>query len=326
MQRSTRTARLSGLAVLAVVWGVGIPGATAQNSILVREPSATAATQSPRTGEPPRRDSDEGFLSLSGPAGESMPAATSPTQSILNQEVSRRSVCQVALQATVDSPKQMHVGSNASIHIEITNDGDSPSKATRVYIGIPPTTEFISASPAPLSQTTDRLEFGVDALPAGGALSLELVVRPTAIAELEFQVLTMPVVEQTVAVSVTGPSVTVQTLSPREAMLQSQFIQGVMIENPSSTEVTNVAVTAHIPEGLNIAKLNRDAEIDMESRIVTWRLERLSPQAREAFQFIAVAESPGAQLTKLTVVSDGAAAQTVELATEVTATPVGTVR
>ena len=327
MQRSTRTAGLSGLAVLVVVWSVGSPGATAQNSILVREPSAPAASQSLRTGEPPRRDSDESFLSLSGPAGESTPeSASAAPPSILPQESSRRSVCQVALQATVDSPKHMHVGSNASIHIEITNDGDSPSKATRVYVGIPQTAEFISASPAPLSQTADRLEFAVDALPAGASLSLELVVRPTAMADLEFQVLTMPVVEQTVAVAVTGPCLSVQTLSPREAMLQSQFIQGVTIENPSSTEVTNVAVTAYIPEGLNIAKLNRDAEIDMESRIVTWRLERLSPQAREAFQFIAVAESPGAQLTKLTVVSDGAAAQTVELATEVTATPAGTVR
>ncbi len=317
MQRTTFSVLVRVAATLMVAGCCCVPPATAQNSILVREP---VQTLSPIT-EPPRQESTEGFLSLTGPAGAD-PAADTPIQSNLVEEPSlRRSVAQVALQATVDTPKQLRVGGESAVQIKLTNAGDSPSKTARVFVGIPPTVEFISASPTPLSQTSHQIEFAVDGLGAGQSQELQLIIRPTVAANLEFQVLTMPVVEQPIALAVAGPSLNVETLSPREALLQSQFIQGVTLENPSSSEITNVAVTAFIPEGLNVAKLNRDAEIDLESRVVTWRLERLSPQAREAFQFIAVAESPGAQLTRLTVTSDGAELQTVELATEITHAP-----
>ena len=317
MQRTTLSVLVRVGATLLVGGCCYVPLATAQNSILVREPVQRLA---PIT-EPPRQESTDGFLSLTGPAGTD-PAASAPIQSILAEDPSqRRSVAQVALQATVDTPKQMQVGSEAVVQIKLTNDGESPSKTARVFVGMPPTVEFISANPAPLSQTGKQIEFAIEGLAAGESQELQLVVRPTVAANLEFQVVTMHVVEQPIAVAVAGPSLNVETLSPREAILQSQFIQGVTIENPSSSEITNVAVTAFIPEGLNIAKLNRDAEIDMESRVVTWRLDRLSPQAREAFQFIAVAESAGAQLTRLTVASNGAEIQTVDLATEITQAP-----
>ena len=235
----------------------------------------------------------------------------------------RKSVLSVALQTTVDAPSEMIVGRAVPIMITVSNEADFESKTARVYVAIPPTIELVSSTPRPQSSAASQLEFVLHPMGVGEKVEIQLEVMPNAATTVGFKVVTLPVFEQPVEIEVRAPSLTLEPMCPVAVDRYEPFSHGIEISNPGPGAMTNVHVVAQIPPGMNVAKLNRDAQVDLQNRTIRWQIDRLVAGEHTVCSFVANADRTGAHTTQFDVDCDQSSGTTANAITRVEMDDVG---
>lgn len=205
------------------------------------------------------------------------------------------------------------------VQVTVFNDCDTTIRNTHLVLRRPMECKILGTQPKPLSHFHDRMEFIIAEIEPGQSQHVELEIEPTTAQTMQWTISVLPVTSQEVAMSVQDATLSVQAIPQKSAMQYSPMLQSIEVQNANAIELVQVQVTAHIPPGIDVTKLNRAANIDANSRTIRWTVDRLPAGATELFQFMATAAEAGTIRVPVTVQAFGVPTQNVELTTIVAA-------
>lgn len=215
------------------------------------------------------------------------------------------------LAVRVTGPQVVQANLESTFRIEVTNPGDIASRDVVVSTTLPPSLEFIGSNPPP-QITGNQLDWRLGELPAKTTRVIELRtlakfggdVRLTARAQSADGMQS----SDTLATSVSTPSLTVAMTGPETADVGEQVQYRVEVANTGNQVLTNVRVTDRFDQGLE--------QVEGQKSPITRELGDLQPRERKVFGITFVVRAPGKWCHTLDAYADGQELQTAQACVE----------
>ena len=230
-----------------------------------------------------------------------------------NQQNVIVAVREPVLQTTINGPSQTNLGEQVAHEVTITNTGDGVATQVNLRATFPPNLVKSKASKSELIPVlepgqTIKVVYHSQAI-APGPAEIQTAVSSDDGVEPKTASLAMTIFEPTLQISAIGPKVN---------FVNRNGIYTINLENNGEVPVTDILVSLHVPDGLNITTINREANVDAEKGILRWTFNEVAAGSVEQIQMMAVAEKEGDLTCNISVDSHETAEKQIQLATNIT--------
>jgi len=205
------------------------------------------------------------------------------------------------------APRQVLIGQEAAVTIEISNPGTGVATGVVLEEDVPE--QFVHPAGRELEHTigllkpneTRELELRLKADRPGIARNLILVRGEGNL-----------IAQHEVEIEVVAPELAVEMAGPRLRYLERQATYTVSVSNPGTAPAKNVELVAHLPRGLKFVSTNNAGQYDTQRHAVFWSLEQLPAKESGSVQLTTLPIEMGEQKIRV----EGAADLNLEHASE----------
>jgi uncharacterized repeat protein (TIGR01451 family) len=202
---------------------------------------------------------------------------------------------------TVRAPSVLPVSREVEVRLVVENVGRVPAKNVAVVYQVPPGAEPVKPPPE-AKQVQGGFSWAIPTLAAGERKEFGLTVKPPPGAtELENRAQVFLTQEQAARTRFAKPELRLRKTGPEQALFCDILVFGMEVTNTSPVELTDVALTDTLPEGLE----HRPDEVKdrpykgvpgmpavqemKDGHARSWKIDRLGPgQARRVEYYVAV--------------------------------------
>lgn len=221
-------------------------------------------------------------------------------------------VRQPQLQAIINGPAQANIGDKIVHELVVTNIGDGVATNVDVQTLLPPNLAQLKTPKARITEIAPgkvaKIAYHTQAI-AAGPIQLKTSVRSDDGAAPKLANMDMVVYEPTLQISAVGPKVN---------FVNRNGIYTINLANQGKVDVTDVQVALTVPPSMKVTTISREANVDAEKGILSWRFDRIAKGSSEQIQLMAIASEEGDQVSMITVGSHETAEKQIRLATRVT--------
>jgi uncharacterized repeat protein (TIGR01451 family) len=194
----------------------------------------------------------------------------------------------------VSAPKQVMIGSDATLTIRLSNPGTGAANGVVIAEKVPAGLKHPAGG---------ELEFEVGTLKPGQSRQIDLTLK-AAQAGRVVNTLTARgegnlKAEERAEFDVIAPALAVAMTGPSRRYLERQATYTVSVSNPGSAPAKDVQLVTQLPKGLKFVKANNSGQYDPNTNSVTWSLEELPAAETGSVTLVALPVEVGEQRMKV---------------------------
>ena len=197
------------------------------------------------------------------------------------------------------APREVLIGENLTLEIEISNPGSGAATGVVLAEQVPPGLSHAAGS---------DLEYEIGDLPPGASRRLEL----TLTAEKPGPITNMLVAqgdgslkaEDRLDLQVVAPELEIALDGPKRRYLEREATYQLLVHNPGTAPARDVELVAYLPEGMQFVRANNAGQYEASDRAIRWRLEELPINETGAVELTAVPIEAGQQNIRLCGTAD----------------------
>ncbi len=221
-------------------------------------------------------------------------------------------VRQPQLQAIINGPAQANIGDKIVHELVVTNVGDGVATNVDVQTLLPPNLAQLKTPKARIAEIAPgkvaKIAYHSQAI-AAGPVQLKTSIQSDDGAAPKLANMNMVVYEPTLQISAVGPKVN---------FVNRNGIYTINLANQGKVDVTDVQVALTVPRSMKVTTISREANVDAEKGVLSWRFDRITKGSSEQIQLMAIASEEGEQISMITVGSRETSEKQIRLTTRVT--------
>ena len=201
------------------------------------------------------------------------------------ESTSRTSVAvrQPEISISLSGPRQANIGQKVVHELVVSNVGDGVATDVRLDTMLPSQLKLIKQSSGPFIRSIEpgkstKITFESMAQSAG---EMQLKAAAEAIGcdpkntDLPF--------------AVYQPELRVTASGPKLNFVERDGIYTINIENTGVVDVTDTRISLRVPEGMKVNTISRQAGVDSNEGVLTWKFDRIASKSSEQIQLKATA-------------------------------------
>lgn len=245
-RRIVRPARHQSIERSALTEPINIPGQG-----IPAEPSKTDVRQLFEVAPAPPIEEAPANVSLNVLGAAAAPARPTSVQALPPEPTAPSSAPNIRVEWKKRG--EVSIGRECRCELMLENEGATDARNLEVIAAFSQNVRLLSSEPD-AADHGNRLVWQIDALPAGGKKSIQIMMVPLAAGEIT----TQAEVRFSTAVSgsfqIAEPKLALQLDGPPDTMIGESASQTIMISNPGTGIAGNVQISAIIPTGLEHAR------------------------------------------------------------------------
>jgi len=192
------------------------------------------------------------------------------------------------------APKQVLIGEEVTLSIEVSNPGSGTATAVVLEEHVPAGLQHPAGS---------DLEYEIGDLPPGESCKLELTLTASRAGPVN-NVLTVRDdgvlrVEDRLDLEVIAPQLDLAMLGPKRRYLEREATYTFSVSNPGTAAAEQVELVAYLPSGLKFVSANNAGHYEEADRTVRWQLEELPTDEKGDVQLVTLPVEAGQQSLRL---------------------------
>ena len=229
------------------------------------------------------------------------------------ESTSRTSVAvrQPEISISLGGPRQANIGQKVTHELVVANVGDGVATDVRLDTMLPSQLKLIKQSSGPFIRT---IEPGKST-----KITFESVAQAPGETQLKAaaEAIGCDPKKTDFSFAVYQPELRVTASGPKLNFVERDGIYTINIENTGVVDVTDTRISLRVPQGMKVNTISRQAGVDSDEGVLTWKFDRIASKSSEQIQLKATALKEGTQNCAILVSSNETRDKEISLLTQV---------
>lgn len=220
-------------------------------------------------------------------------------------------VRQPNISLSLSGPTQANIGQKVVHELVVSNIGDGVANDVRLDTALPSHLKLVKQSSGPYIRSIAPGQIAT--------ITFESIAQTAGSTQLKAaaEAVGCEPKNTDLAFSVYQPELQVTASGPKLNFVERDGIYTINVENTGVVDVTDTQISLRVPQGMKVNTISRQASVDSDEGVLTWKFDRIASKSAEQIQLKATALKEGSQSCGILVSSNETQDKEISLLTQV---------